>query len=110
MAVAVPDVDAGEIALTHLQCHAPLIVGIADTKIEGAAHDDAELFIGFVVVQYRATGAPGDPPEPQLQMFTENDAPTKARSAGVDELILVEEEAVLLEARRSMCCLHVVGP
>ena len=79
---------------------AGLVVGLADAEVERAAHDDAELLVGVVVVQERALGAALDPPEPQLEVIADDHPPAEAGPIGLVEQVVVEEVAVLLRSRR----------
>ncbi len=74
---------------------ARLVLGLTDAEVERAAHDDAELLVGVVVVQERALGAALDPPEPQLQVITDDHPPAETGPIGLLELVVVEEVAVL---------------
>ena len=45
----------------------------ADPEVESAAHDDAELFVGFVLMHERTSRATGDAPEAELQVIAGDD-------------------------------------
>jgi len=100
-----PDVLRREIHIALSQ-HDPFVgvlVG-SDPEVELAADDDAELLVAVMTVNERAFRTTVDAPETELQLFAGYDAATEAGATSVDELVVVEEMAVL--ARH----VHLGGP
>ena len=89
-------VGRGQVHVAGAQHPAGLVVGIADAEVERAAHDDAELLVGVVVVQERALAPPS-----MRQNHISRCSPmiTRRRKPGRSvsyERVVVEEVAVLV--------------
>ncbi len=96
-ALAVPDTLGCQVGLVgpdDITALVGLVVG--DAEVEGASHDDPELFVVVVFVEERTLGPSVDAPEAELQMIAGDDPAPEAGPIGLDELVIVEEVAVLV--------------